>query len=188
MKMDEDQELSRPLKKLAGLKTSNQKQVLEEGESQKAVFGGPMKDLEIDFCPVFDGSLHNSHPSLFPVHLCLCRNPERKVEEILPKVSLRIKARPLILSEHVLTLCLAVPLDCPVGHKEGSVLFLVVMMAFDRLYRMYRDPIVPDPDHHGTMVEALCHLFYLGNLGRHHVLDLDYHHASLLLCRGLDHP
>jgi hypothetical protein len=173
---------------LADLKTSNQKQVLEEEVSQKAALDGPRKDLEIDFCPVFDGSLHNSHPSLFPVHLCLCRNPERKVEEILPKVSRRIKAHPSILSEHVPALCLAVLLDYLVGHKGASVLFLVVMMAVDRLYMRYRDPIAPDPGRHGTMVEGLYHLFCLGNLGRYRVLGLDYHHASLLLCHGLVHP
>jgi hypothetical protein len=188
MKTDEDQELSRPWKRLAGLKTSIQKQALEGEVSQKAVFDGPRKDLEIDFYPVFDGSLHNSHPSLFPVHLYLCRNPERRVEEILPKVSRRIKVRPSILSVHDPALCLAVHLDYPVGHKGASVLFLVVMMPFDRLYMMYRDPIDPDPGHHGTMVGALYHLFYLGNLGRHHVLGPDYHHASLLLCHGLFHP
>jgi hypothetical protein len=171
------------------LKTSNQKQVLEEEVSQKVVVDGPRRqDLEIDFCPVFDGSLRNSHPSLFPVHLCLCRSPERKVEEILPKVSRRIKARPSILCEHDPALCLAMHLDYPVGHKGASVLFLVVMMAVDRLYMMYRDPIDPDPDRHGTMVEALYHLFYLGNLGRIHVLGPDSHHARLLLCHGLDHP
>jgi hypothetical protein len=170
------------------LKTSTQKQVLEEEVSQKAVVDGPRKDLEIDFCPVFDGSLHNSHPSLFLVHLCLYRSPERKVEEILPKVSRRIKVRPSILCEHDPALCLAVHLDHPVGHKGASVLFLVVMMAVDRLYMMYRDPIDPDLDRRGTKVEALYHLFYLGILGRHHVLGPDCHHASLLLCHGLDHP
>jgi hypothetical protein len=170
------------------LKTSTQKQVLEEEVSQKAVVDGPRKDLEIDFCPVFDGSLHNSHPSLFLVHLCLYRSPERKVEEILPKVSRRIKVRPSILCEHDPALCLAVHLDHPVGHKGASVLFLAVMMAVDRLYMMYRDPIDPDLDRRGTKVEALYHLFYLGILGRHHVLGPDCHHASLLLCHGLDHP
>ena len=157
--------------------------------SQKVVLDGPRRqDLEIDFCPVFDGSLRNSHPSLFPVHLCLCRSPERMVEEILLKVSRRIKARPSILCEHDPALCLAVHLDYLVGHKAASVLFLVVMMAVDRLYMMYRDPIDPDLDRRGTKVEALYHLFYLGILGRHHVLGPDCHHASLLLCHGLDHP
>jgi hypothetical protein len=112
---------------------SNQKQVLAGEVSQKAVFDGPKRDLEIDFSRVFDGSLHSSHLSLSPVHLYLYRSPEQKVEVTLPTVSRQMKGRPLILFEHAPALCLEAHLGYPVDHKGASVLFQVVMMAYGHL-------------------------------------------------------